>query len=190
MNLGPRTAIYHRKKGSKGRFNATFNMDKFWRRYYRENKKAVVYNKAKPLLQDLTHMMLTSLYTSDFIYFPHLGFFGIATTSIKRDTVDRNTKRVDWKKTQLLWKEQYPDSSPEELKLIKNKQTICYNNKMKNESLRLHWKKPYGKLDDFIFEPVTHFRKQLGRLAYDPGTKLMMEKVHWEEMIKQLKKNT
>ena len=52
----------------------------------------------------------------------------------------KRTMPVNWKKTKALWKDQYPDMSPEQIKKIPNKQVIYHlNEHTAGYRCTLHW---------------------------------------------------
>jgi hypothetical protein len=179
-----RTSLYNRKRGSFGKQNSDFSTADFWKVYYKTVKKPMPFNKATKILPELCKKMANLLLESNYIILPTIGFFSITGKNIGLDKVRR---RTDWKNTFKMWEEQYPDKTAEEIKLIEDKRFIYFKNKNNTQSLYITWVKYGSRYKDVKFEPVTHLKKSLGRLANNPNDKILWDQINFKEFLKNLK---
>lgn len=172
-----------RPKGSVGKHRRTKNKGAFFRKYYSGIiKKPLPYNIARPLYLDLCNKMHGLLKTDLYIYVPHLGFFGLVATP-----TNQIANKTDWKGCYKLWAELYPQKTVEELKEIKGKPFVFHKNKLSKFSFTMSWIKTNSICKKYDHKVITKLHKDMGKLAAEPGDKVIISYSDLKVLIDKLR---
>jgi hypothetical protein len=131
----------NRSKGSTGKNNADLASQDFYKFYTAAVKKPIPYSILKDLYKELFKELSTLIINGEEIEIPNIGFFSVRSFMPTRFKEDKFVKPpVDFKRSWEYWRKIYPGKTDEEIKLIKNKPVLRYENRhSKGLAFRFYW---------------------------------------------------
>lgn len=138
--------------------------------YYKKNSKNPV---SKKIFRNVVHdffeyrMQLIIYDNIDFTLPARFGILGIRKKCNSIYTKKDGTLRyiINWGETNKLWKQMYPDKTPQELKEIKNKPFVYYtNDKVDGKVFDFMWYKftaNFKHKRNYKFEPIRKWKRKL-----------------------------
>ena len=179
-----RGTMFNRTKGSKGKYKPKYKQKDFWKHYYSGVYSGVIpFSKASSVIEDLLKGTANLLFNDDYIFFPKIGFFGIAETykSMKY-------RMINWPKTEELWKDMYGELLPSEFKKIKDKPMIEYEGiKKSRRGNKVCWDKPENA-KTYKFLAVSHINRKIAKETQD-NKLAVMNIVDFREFTNNIRKN-
>lgn len=135
-------------KRGKGKYNSEYSISDLYNHYKLKYTNIVSKEIFKNVIIDYFELLMPEIINNLEVRLPcRLGYFRIKSKVYKvhldkNGELDKHGLIRDWGKTIKLWKTLYPDKTPEDIKLIKDKKFVYYlNNHTDNRRFLWFWDK-------------------------------------------------